>query len=208
MRRPEFIAQQAARPSGVLGRIIARIMALETARPNGRALELLGVDETSQVLEIGFGHGQTLARAAELAPRGLVAGIDISATMVQMAQSFNRDLIAKGVIEIQRATSDHIPYPDKSFDRIYAVHTLYFWNDPVAHLREIYRVCQVSGRFLLAFAPKDDAGAVAAFPESVYTFYSIDEARDLICRSGFRSVITSREQMGEREIVFALGYRP
>ena len=87
------------------------------------------------------------------------------------------------------------------------MHTLYFWNDPVTHLREIYRVCQVGGRFVLAFGPKEDARAVAAFPESVYTFYSIDEARELICRSGFRSVTTSRERVGEREIVFALGYR-
>ena len=207
MRRPEFIAQQAARPSGVLGLIIARIMAFETARPNGRGLELLEVDERSRVLEIGFGHGRTLACAAELAPRGFVAGIDISATMVEMAQTFNRDLIEKGLVEVKRASSDHIPYPDDSFDRIYAVHTLYFWNDPVAHLREIYRVCQVSGRFLLAFGPKEDARAVAAFPESVYTFYSIDEARDLMSRSGFCCVTTSRESIGEREIVFAVGYR-
>lgn len=127
--------------------------------------------------------------------------------MVEMAQTFNRDRIGKGLIEVTRASSDQIPYPDQFFDRIYAVHTLYFWNDPVAHLREIYHVCQVSGRFLLAFGPREDARAVAAFPESVYTFYSIDEARDLVSRSGFRSVTTSSERVGERAIVFAIGYR-
>ena len=70
MRRPEFIARQSGHPQGLLGRLIARIMALETATPNRRALQLLEFDENSRVLEVGFGHGRTLGRAAELAPQG------------------------------------------------------------------------------------------------------------------------------------------
>lgn len=207
MRRPEFIARQSRHPTGLLGRVIARIMALETATPNRRALELLELDENFRVLEVGFGHGHTLARAAELAPKGFIAGIDISQAMVDMAQTFNRDRIAKARIEVRQASSDQIPYPDQSFDRVYAVHTLYFWQDPLAHLREIHRVCAVGGRFLLAFAPKDDVRAIAAFPESIYTFYSVDETRELMSNAGFCNVMTSREQVATRQIVFALGYR-
>jgi len=33
--------------------------------------------------------------------------------MVEMAQTFNRDRIAKGLIAVQQASSDQIPYPDK-----------------------------------------------------------------------------------------------
>lgn len=90
-------------------------MALETATPNRRVLELLDLNEKSRVLEVGFGHGQTLARAAELARQGFVAGIDISAAMVETAQTFNRDSIAKGLIEVRQASSDQIPYPDQFF---------------------------------------------------------------------------------------------
>jgi SAM-dependent methyltransferase len=157
------------------------------------------------VLEVGFGHGRTLGRAAELAPQGLVAGIDISAAMVEMAQTFNRDRIAKGQIEVRRASSEQIPYPDQSFDRIYAVHTVYFWHDPVAHLREIHRVCAVGGRFLLAFGPKEGANAVNAFPESIYTFYSVDETRELLSNAGFHNLMMPRERIANRQIVFALG---
>jgi len=207
LRRPEFIARQSAHPTGLLGRLIARIMALETATPNRRALELLGIDEASRILEVGSGHGHTLARAAELAPEGFVAGIDISAAMVEMAQTFNRDRIAKGLIEVRQASSDRIPYPDQSFDRIFAVHTLYFWNEPLVHLREIHRTCRVRGRFLLAFGPKEDKRAAAAFPESVYRFYSTDQTVDLFSNAGFHSVSSSHERMRGREIVFLLGYR-
>jgi len=182
-------------------------MALETATPNQRTLELLRIDEGCRVLEVGFGHGRTLARAAELAAKGLVTGIDISGTMVEMAQAFNRDSIAKGLIEVRQASSDQIPYPDEFFDRIYAVHTLYFWHDPLAHLREIRRVCREGGRFVLAFGPEEDARAVAAFPESIYKFYSVDESRALLSMAGFLNVTMSSERIASRQIVFALGYR-
>lgn len=204
MHRPEFIARQSAHPTGLLGRVIARIMALETATPNRRALELLELDEKSRVLEVGCGHGHTLARAAEFAWQGFVAGIDISAAMVQMAESFNRAAIEKGLIEIRRASSDLIPYPDESFDRIYAVHTLYFWNDPLAHLQEIHRLCREGGRFVLAFGPKEDERAAAAFPSSVYTFYSVSQTRDLLSKAGFENPCMLRERIRGRDIAFAL----
>jgi SAM-dependent methyltransferase len=182
-------------------------MALETAAPNRRALELLELNENSRVLEVGFGHGRTLAHAAELAPKGFVAGIDISRAMVDMAQTFNRDRIAKRQIEVRQASSDSIPYPGQSFDRILAVHTLYFWPDPMAHLREIHRVCAVGGRFLLAFGPKEDARAVAALPQSIYRFYSVDEAGELLANAGFHKVTISLEPIANRQILSALGYR-
>jgi ubiquinone/menaquinone biosynthesis C-methylase UbiE len=127
--------------------------------------------------------------------------------MVQMAQRHNRDAIAKGLIELKRASSDRIPYPDESFDRAYAVHTIYFWNDLLAHLREIRRVTRSGGRFVLAFGPKEDEHAVAAFPESVYHFYSIDEAHHLLSKAGFSSVSLAHETIGSREIVFATAHR-
>jgi ubiquinone/menaquinone biosynthesis C-methylase UbiE len=207
LRRPEFIARQARHPTGILGRLLARIMAMETVTINRRVVELLELEAGSRVLEVWFGHGRTLAQTAKLAPKGFVAGIDISGTMVQMAQHHNRDAIVKGLIEIKRASSDRIPYSDESFDHVYAVHTLYFWNDPLAHLLEIHRVTRAGGRFVLAFGPKEDVHVVAAFPESVYHFYSIDETQRLISNAGFGNISMSRETIAARDIVFATGNR-
>jgi ubiquinone/menaquinone biosynthesis C-methylase UbiE len=91
-------------------------MAAETAAVNKRTLEILAPPEPdSRLLEIGFGHGRTMARAAELASKGFVAGIDLSADMVRMCRSRNRGAIAQGLIEVELANSDNIPYPDAHF---------------------------------------------------------------------------------------------
>ncbi len=133
MRRPEFIARQARCPSGLLGRVLASIMASETAAVNEKALELLQIEPNDHVLEIGFGHGRTVARAAALAWAGVVSGIDVSHEMVKMAIRRNRRLIKEGRVELQQGDSIRLPYDDGRFDGVYAVHTLYFWSHP--HVR-------------------------------------------------------------------------
>jgi hypothetical protein len=60
---------------------------------------------------------------------------------------------------------------------------------------------------VLAFGPKEDARAAAAFPESVYKFYSVDESRALLSMAGFFKVTMSSERIASRQIVFALAYR-
>ena len=182
-------------------------MAAETVAVNERTLELLAPEPNSRVLEIGFGHGRTLVRAAQLALKGFVAGIDISADMVTVFQSRNRRPSAQGLIEVKLANSDRIPYPDSHFDRVYAVHTLYFWNNLRLHLGEIYRVTSAGGRFVLAFTPKEDVHAVASFPATVYRFYSVDEAKKSLSEVGFSDVEMVREPIASRDTVFAVAHR-
>src|SRR5688500_20355062 len=86
VRRPEWIARQAARPFGVLGWLLGRIMAVETAEANRLALELLAPRRTDRILEVGFGHGATIERLSRIVDEGVVAGIDVSEAMLRLAK--------------------------------------------------------------------------------------------------------------------------
>jgi ubiquinone/menaquinone biosynthesis C-methylase UbiE len=182
-------------------------MAAETASVNERALALLGCRPDDHVLEIGFGHGRSLARAATLVPMGFVAGVDVSEDMVRMASSRNRQFITDGRVEVQCADSTQLPYPEGRFDRVYAVHTLYFWHDPHVHLREIYRVMKAGARFVLGFIPKEDERTVANFPAAIYRFSTSDEVQQLLEVSGFTDIHMVRDQVASRDIVFGVGHR-
>ena len=57
MRRPHFIAEQARHATGLLGRIVAFIMARETWAENQRAIDALDIQPTDHILDIGCGHG-------------------------------------------------------------------------------------------------------------------------------------------------------
>lgn len=207
MRRPEFIARQSRCPSGLLGRFIGRVMAVETADANTELLALLDLRPTDHVLEVGFGHGRTIERAAASVPQGFVAGVDLSSEMVRMATHRNRPLIRERRVDLQLGDSAHLSYQDCRFDKVCSAHTLYFWSDPQEHLREIHRVLKSGGRFVLGFSPRDDEKATASFPASVYRFYTSDEVHDLLKGVGFQDIDMIPRSVSSRTIVFAVSHR-
>jgi len=183
VRRPEFIARQAACPSGLLGRCLGRIMAAETADANRAAVASLDLRPTDHVLEVGFGHGATVTLLAGATPGGGVAGVDISEEMLLLATRRKREDITRGRVDLKLASAEELPYPDGRFDKALSVHTLYFWSEPARALREIQRVLKSTGRFVLAW--RHDREAMRSFPESVYRFHDADSVQRLLRSVGF-----------------------
>jgi SAM-dependent methyltransferase len=94
--KPLFIAGQDRRPTGILGFIVAWVMAQERANDNGIAISLLDGQDKDRVLDVGTGHGASLAR---FAVKGSVAGVDYSSVMIGVAKHWcahRRKLLAIG----------------------------------------------------------------------------------------------------------------
>jgi SAM-dependent methyltransferase len=205
VRRPEFVARQSACPSGLLGRLIGQVMARETASANETALELLDLQPADHVLEVGFGHGATVARVATAVSRGFVAGVDPSPEMCRMAARRNRQAVANGTMELREASADALPFPDRSFDKILSVHTLYFWPDLFRPFFEIRRVLKPGGRLVAAY--RSDSAAKRAFPARVYRFREEAEIEDAMRSSAFSEIRTLRRASGAALVSFTLAYR-
>ncbi len=203
MRRPEFVARHGRRPEGLFGRLLATLMAWETSKENDAALELLDIRAGDRVLEIGFGHGRSIAAAAKLTRGGLVAGIDSSPTMAAMARRRNRALVDQGLVDLRQGDSLRLPFEDNSFDRAWSVHTVYFWDAPVAHIQEVRRVLKDGGRFVVGFRPASERER-RAFPASVYTFRPPEQIRQMLLEAGFHSVSLVDRGASARGVMFAV----
>ena len=170
MRRPQFIAEQARNARGLLGRLVAFIMARETWRQNLRAMDSLDIAQGDHVLDIGCGHGRSLTELAARAPRGRIVGVDPSELMVEIAKQQNRSLIEAARVDVVLCSVESLPFPDDMFDKAQCVHVLYFWNDIETSLREIARVLKPGGRLGLLFRTSADLKAIASFPPEIYRF--------------------------------------
>lgn len=189
MRRPEFIARQSAHPRGLLGRVLAWIMERETSRVNDAAIELLNPRDGEHILDLGCGHGRSLARLASRAAEVQATGVDQSGLMCALARRRHRRLIEQGGVRVVQATSDALPLGDGSYDAVLSVHTIYFWQSLPSHLREIGRVLREGGRIVVAFRTSSDP-ASRMFPSGIYVFRSEEEISAAVRTAGFSEVRT------------------
>jgi ubiquinone/menaquinone biosynthesis C-methylase UbiE len=183
-------------------------MAAETASLNLQALELLMLQTSDHMLEIGFGHGKTIGLAAVRVSNGSVTGVDISKDMVRRASRHYKNAIHRGVVEVSRGDSSGLSFPDGSFDKALCIHTLYFWKDPIRDLREICRVLKPGGRFVLGFRAKCHSGSAADFPDTVYTFYSTEQVCSLLKSAGFEKIEPRALAPPAGELFLMAAHRP
>lgn len=205
--KPLFIARQGRRPAGVLGSIVAWVMARETARDNGMAISLLGVQGGDRILDVGTGHGASLPRLAALGGTRVV-GVDHSDVMIGVAKRHNRKLIKDGQVEVIASGTNFMPFADASFDKVMSMHTLYFWDPAEPHLREIARVLVPGGTFVLGFRPAEDQSIAIKLPAPVYCLRATREVERLLQTCNFEIQRQERRDIPGDSMVWLVARRP
>jgi SAM-dependent methyltransferase len=150
------VVSQFMHPRGFPGRLVGWEMAL---RPSNRkrnvwAVELLDVQPSDRVLEIGFGPGIAIREIARRATRGQVVGIDRSAVMRGQAARRNAAAIRVGRVSLTVASIDDPPAFGPPFDKILAVNNMTMWPEPALRLTELAGVLCSGGLIAIVSQPR------------------------------------------------------
>ena len=190
-----FFSQQAKKPTGLFGRLImSRIFDLGNAVLNDLMRELLTLQEDDHVLEIGFGTGKLINEMASQAQRDLIESIDLSSTMVDMAEKRNRRYIAERRVKIVLSDFDQVEYRDNDFDKVCSANTIYFWPDAKYTVRKIQRVLRPGGKLVLGFEDKSQLAKRQLNP-SVFSIYDENDVAQLLADVGFSDVEIKSKEM-------------
>jgi ubiquinone/menaquinone biosynthesis C-methylase UbiE len=182
---PRNLAAQLRCPHGASAARVACQLNESNSGVNRACIALLGVQPGDRVLEIGPANGAFAAEVMEAAPDVSYAGLDLSADMVRAAQERNSELIAAGRALFRQGSSAQLPFDAAAFDKAFTVHTLYFWDEPDAHLREIHRVLKPGGLFCLGFGDRRFMQDLPFVPYG-FALYDAADAQLLLEASGFR----------------------
>jgi ubiquinone/menaquinone biosynthesis C-methylase UbiE len=196
-RRPGFVgrlrSRQAGHPSGLLGRIVGRLMVNDTAGANDRSLAKLDLTKPRTILDVGFGQGRTAAVLVRAGHR--VLGVDSSTTMVNQATARNRAACRDGRAVLHHGDGITIPFPDDSADAAITAHTVYFMPDPAATIADIARVLRPGGTLVIACRTSDDDTPAWIDPD-IYRIRSADEITAMLRAAGFDRVVHEPGEAG------------
>jgi ubiquinone/menaquinone biosynthesis C-methylase UbiE len=121
-----------------------------------RLIEQAEIESGFRVLDIGCGTGSLAVLIKKSHPEVEVIGVDPDPAALSISErKANRAGLS---IEFDRGFSDHLSYPDASFDRVFSSFMFHHLepSERAATLREIGRVLKSGGSLhLLDFAPRD-----------------------------------------------------
>ncbi|MEX2573372.1 MAG: class I SAM-dependent methyltransferase [Balneolaceae bacterium] len=189
---PEFVARQLRRPSGEFAGRVAEKMNRFNRFLFDLTLEAMEISDNHHILEIGFANGKFFNDVLTKASGLQVTGIDFSEDMVQEAKRNNADSIKSGKLNLYLGSSDHLPFDDESFDKVFCNNVIYFWDEPAEHVKEVHRVLKRGGAFYSGFRP---GKSMRQFPfvKHGFNLYEVDEWIAILEESGFTVSGTDRK---------------
>ncbi len=93
-------------------------------------------------------------------PSAEVINAEISGGLMQVAGSIRPD-----IKQVKINSYSRLPFPDAGFDRVVSLETLEHVEDPIAFLRELYRVSKADALLVLSCPP-----STSEIPYRVFTF--------------------------------------
>ena len=116
-------------------------------------IDLLDVQPSDKVLEVGFGPGVGIELLTSSESARYVAGVDPSKEMVAQATTRNKKAIENGRGHLRHGSVASLPFADNTFNKALAINSMQVWPDAVAGLREMRRVIKPGGEVALGFTP-------------------------------------------------------
>jgi len=113
------------------------------------------------ILDVGCGVGAITLDLARSAHPARIVGIDVDPVQIAVAHSSAQE---RGITTatFQVGSASRLPFPDASFDAVYATAVVLYLRDPVRALAEMRRVLRPGG---IAAVADDDVGTIVFSPD-------------------------------------------
>ena len=201
----KLVAAQLGKPEGEIGIRVGQMMNETNGLMIRNTIKKLSFRQNEYILELGHGNANHLSELHQSADNLTYLGLDISTCMKEEAEAY----ISKNGLHSHSSFSlydgTNIPFPADTFDKIFTVNTLYFWEQPVTLLTELNRVVKPDGMIVITLVEEETMQKLP-FTEYGFTRYNREKLQGLIAQSPLKlldiaccSEMIKSEMLGEME---------
>ena len=193
------IAAQLRQPSGDYAIQVGEKMNEGNRHINISTIEALDLKKGDNILEIGMGNGFFVKDIVLAANTIRYTGCDYSEIMVEEATKQNEQFVKTGQVQFYLTSADHLNFKNETFDKVFSVNTIYFWDNHESIFSEIWRVLKPKGQLILSIRPR---AVMEHYPFVKYGFqmFSKNELSILVAESNFKVITTIEKEEPEQEI--------
>jgi SAM-dependent methyltransferase len=200
-----LIARNFRKPNGLFGRYIIRFLKKNQIEYDEMD-SLLKLNKDDKVLEIGYGLGKGIYDYSKKNDCTFY-GIDFSRLMYSKAFKLNSENVKRGKVILLCADFDNYSFENDTFNCIYFLNVIYFWDEIYSRLRKIFAFLKQNGKVIIFMADaenfKDNKQSEG---ETIFYLYSIVDVVKEMERIGFKTIKTL-EHTKEKKCYYIIGYK-
>lgn len=198
------IVGQFRQPHGPIGQIAGWIMANRGSnrRRNAWTVDLLNIQPSDRVLEIGCGPGLAVQMCAARAISGLVFGLDHSQMMLNQSHARNEQSILAGRVELHLGGLDKLQMLQGPFDKVLSANVVQFFQDKATAYRKMIEVMAPGGIVATTYQPRHKN------PQRLDAVRFAEDVGQHMTAAGFTDITVSELPLQPVPAVCVLGTRP
>jgi ubiquinone/menaquinone biosynthesis C-methylase UbiE len=193
------LAAQLRQPTGEEGIKTGEWMNRGNVHINLDTLEILNASKDDNILEIGMGNGFFVKNILQKHISIKYTGADFSEPMVNESERINEAWVNNGQATFVLSDMILLPFTNGSFNKIFTINSIYFWDDTVKILAEMKRLLLPKGKLIITFRPKR---LMKNYPFTKYGFnlFAKEEALQLLTQNGFTILHAIEKQEPDFEL--------
>lgn len=181
------IAAQLRKPEGEFGKQLGVRMNDSNQYINRSTITMLDPAPGDNILEIGMGNGFFVNEILATDQSIRYTGCDFSEIMVEEASRLNEASVKTGRAKFIHGEADNLPFISGTFNKVFTVNTLYFWENSSKIFAEIRRVLKPQGQLVIGIRPRSNM-AQLPFVKYGFTMFSKEDLTDLLARNFFKTL--------------------
>lgn len=193
------IAAQLRKPEGEFGKQLGVRMNDSNQYINRNTITTMDPAPGDNILEIGMGNGFFVNEILSADQSIRYTGCDFSEIMVEEASRLNEAFVKTGRAQFIHGEADNLPFISGTFNKVFTVNTLYFWENSSKIFAEIRRVLEPQGQLVIGIRPRSNM-AQLPFVKYGFTMFSKEELTDLLARNFFNTLNVQENVEPEQEL--------